>query len=101
MVCRHTIIASVVTVIERPSASATSVNDPMNDEAQYHEIDAAMLYIEEARRRAEGGAAKLRDMGAESHLIEAMERAQADLSEAARHLRQGTLFAVPSAQTSL
>ena len=73
----------------------------MNDEAQFHEVDAAMLYIEEARRRAENGTAKLRSMGAEPHLIEAMEQAQADLSDAARRLRQGTFFAVPSAQTSI
>lgn len=73
----------------------------MNDEREYREIDVAMLYIEEARRRTEGGASTLRGMDAEPHLVEAVERAQAELSEVARSFRQGTFFAVPGAQTSL
>lgn len=43
----------------------------------------------------------MRKEGAEQHLIDAVERAQADLSDDARRFRQSTLFAVPSAQTSL
>jgi len=73
----------------------------MSDEQHFREIDVAMLYIEEARRRAENGVDELRRAGAEPHLIEALERAQADLSDTARHLRQGTFFAVPSAQATL
>lgn len=83
-----------------PSGPPGSFGGPVNDERQYREIDVAMLYIEEARRRAEGGAGALRKMDADPHLVEAMERAQAELSEVARSLRQGTFFAVPSAQTS-
>jgi len=71
------------------------------DEAHYAEIDAAMLYIEEARARTERAAAALRKNGADEHLIEALERTQAELSDVARKLRQGTLFAVPSAQLRL
>jgi len=71
------------------------------DEAHFGEIDAAMLYIEEARARTERAAAALRASGADGHLIEALERTQAELSEVARGLRQGTLFAVPSAQLRL
>jgi len=71
------------------------------DEEHFSEIDAAMLYIEEARARAERGAAALRKAGAEPHLIEALENAQEQLEDASRTLMQGTLFAVPSAQTSL
>lgn len=71
------------------------------DEEHFSEIDAAMLYIEEARARAERGAAALRKAGAERHLIEALERTQKQLEDAHRTLMQGTLFAVPSAQTSL
>lgn len=71
------------------------------DEADYAEIDAAMLYIEEARGRAERAASSLRSTGADEHLVEALERTQRQLSDAARQLRQGTFFAVPSAQTSL
>jgi len=71
------------------------------DESHFNEIDAVMLYVEEARGRAERAAATLRAAGAEHHLVEAVEATQARLSEVARELRQGTLFAVPTAQTSL
>lgn len=69
-------------------------------ETHFAEIDAAMLYIEEARARSERAAKTLRAQGADEHLVEALEGAQEQLSDIARALRQGTLFAVPSAQTS-
>lgn len=71
------------------------------DEQHFAEIDVAMLYIEEARARAERATATLRAEGADDHLIEALERTQTDLSDVARRLRQGTLFAVPKEQLSL
>lgn len=71
------------------------------DEAHFAEIDVAMLYIEEARVRAERAAEALRRGGAEPHLVEALERAEGELSDIARRLRQGTLFAVPKEQLSL
>jgi hypothetical protein len=71
------------------------------DEQHFHEVDVAMLYVEEARARAERGAEALRKTGADHHLVEALERAEGELSEVARHLRQGTLFAVPKEQLSL
>jgi phosphopantothenate synthetase len=71
------------------------------DEAHFAEIDVAMLYIEEARRRAERAADALRKSGAEEQLVEAMESAEAELSDVARRLRQGTLFAVPKEQLTL
>jgi hypothetical protein len=70
------------------------------DERHFAEIDASMMYIEEARARAERAAKVLRREGAPAHLVEAVEAAQETLSEAARELRQGTLFAVPTGQTS-
>ena len=71
------------------------------DEKHFAEIDVAMLYIEEARERAERAAAALRAEGAEDHLVEALERSQTELSDVARRLRQGTLFAVAKDQLSL
>lgn len=71
------------------------------DEKHFAEIDVAMLYIEEARERAERAAKALRAEGAEAHLIEALERSTTELSEVARRLRQGTFFAVPKEQLSL
>ena len=70
------------------------------DEQHFGEVDVVLLYIEDARRRAERAAADLRGTGAEDFLLEALEQAQQDLSEAARKLRQGTFFAVPKAQLS-
>jgi hypothetical protein len=70
------------------------------DEHHYAEIDATMLYIEEARARAERAASKLRQDGADEHLTEALEQTQEQLSAAARELRQATYFVVPKAQSS-
>lgn len=71
------------------------------DETHYKEIEATMLYIEEARWRAERALATLTSAGAEAHLIEAAQNAMEELSVAHRRLMQSTLFAVPSAQSSL
>lgn len=77
------------------------MTDQERDEAHFAEIDVAMLYVEEARARAERAAKQLKGAGAEPHLVEALERTQAQLSDTARQLRQGTFFAVPSAQGTL
>jgi hypothetical protein len=71
------------------------------DETHFAEIDAAMVYIEDARARAERAAKALRAGGAEPHLVTALEDAQEQLSELARSLRHGTLFAVPAGQQTL
>lgn len=71
------------------------------DEQHFAEIDVAMLYIEEARVRTERAAATLRASGADEHLVEALEKTQCELSDVARRLRQGTLFAVPKEQLTL
>lgn len=60
-----------------------------------------MLYIEEARSRAERAAEALRKAGADEHLVDAVARAEEEISDVARRLRQGTLFAVPKEQLSL
>jgi hypothetical protein len=71
------------------------------DEQNYGEVDVVLLYLEDARRRAERAVADLRAGGAEDFLVEALEQVQEDISEAARKLRQGTFFAVPKAQLTL
>lgn len=60
-----------------------------------------MLYIEQARSRAERAAAALRKNGADEHLVDALTQAEQELSDLARRLRQGTFFAVPKEQLSL
>ena len=71
------------------------------DEQHFAEIDVAMIYIEEARARTERAAATLLKTGADDHLVEALERTQTELSDVARRLRQGTLFAIPKEQLTL
>jgi hypothetical protein len=73
---------------------------PMEEE-HFAEIDVAMLYVEEARSRAERAVDALRRNGADDHLIAALTQAERELSDVARRLRQGTLFAVPKEQLSL
>ena len=70
------------------------------DEKHYGEVDVVLLCIEHAPRRAERAAAELRGSGAEDFLVEALEQAQAELSETAKKLIQGSFFAVPKAQLS-
>ncbi len=87
------------------SASSSSVERERRlqelDEKHFAEIDVVMLYVEEARRRAESAAAELRRDGADAHLAEALERSVEELSDVARRLRQGTFFAVPKEQLSI
>lgn len=71
------------------------------DEQQYGEVDVVLLYIEDARRRAERAAAELRTGGAEDFLVEAMEQVQEELSRSAKKLIQGTFYAVPKTQLTL
>lgn len=86
---------------ERPGNVTPPVSAQAHDEQTYGEVDVVLLYIEDARRRSERAAAALRAGGAEDFLVEALERAQEDLSEAAKRLTQGTFFAVPKAQLTL
>ena len=59
------------------------------------------LSIEKSRARAERAAEALKELGAEPHLVDALERVQEELTSAARLLRQGTYFAVPNAQEEI
>ena len=71
------------------------------DEKHFAEIEVAMLYVEEARERTERAAKALSADGADGHLVEALDRATAELSDVGRRLRQGTYFAVPKEQLNL
>lgn len=89
----------------KPSARSSTVSSERRrqelDEQHFEQVDVAMLYIEQARERTERAAAELRKLGAERHLVEAMERSEQELSDVARRLRQGTFFAVPKEQLTL
>ena len=90
----------------RPPSATSSTLSPERrlqelDEQHFAEIDVAMLYIEEARSRAERAVDALRKSGADEHLVKAVAKAETELSDVGRRLRQGTLFAVPKEQLSL
>ena len=73
----------------------------MRNETHFKEIDVTLMYVEEARSRAERAATALRGAGAEPHLVEALDEARAELSSTQKRLLQRTHFAVPSAQATL
>lgn len=68
------------------------------NEAHFSEIERALLYISDARERAERSAAALAKDGAEEHLVAALRAAEADLAALHKRLLQSTYFAVPKAQ---
>ncbi len=70
------------------------------DDQDFEEIDVVMMYIEEARSRAERAAKALQKAEAEPHLVEALEQARQQLSDTQRLLLQRTHFAAPSAQAT-
>ena len=70
-------------------------------EAHFADIEKTLLYISEARQRAEKAAKELRRDEAESHLIAALEEAERELEALGRKLMQQTYFAVPKEQLSL
>lgn len=71
------------------------------DESHFKEIDAALMYIEEARARVERAARDLRRDGADEHLLGALDQARERLSDTQRRLLQQTHFAAPSVQATL
>jgi hypothetical protein len=65
------------------------------NEAHFAEIEKTLLYVSEARERAERAARTIgRDKG-DIHLVEALERTEAELLALHRRLMQATYFAVP------
>lgn len=64
----------------------------MNEE-HFRQIETVMLYVGEARKRAERAQKALTKMKAEPHLIEAVKRVERELSETNRFFRHGTYFA--------
>jgi hypothetical protein len=71
------------------------------NEAHFAEIERALLYISEARERAERTARELERTGADAHLIRALEDAEGELKLVGRTLMQRTYFAVPKEQLTL
>lgn len=71
------------------------------NEAHFAEIEKTLLYISEARRRADKAANELGRDDAGSHLVAALHEAERELEALGRRLMQQTYFAVPKDQLSL
>jgi hypothetical protein len=71
------------------------------NEAHYGEVERVLLYISEARERAERARRALEKDGAEPHLIAALRSSEAHLQAEHRRLMQTTFYAVPSSQDRL
>jgi len=71
------------------------------NEAHFAEIEKTLLYVAEARERAERAGRALARDGAEPHLVEALEEVERELEALGRTLMQRTYFAVPKEQLTL
>ncbi len=71
------------------------------NEAHFREIEKVLLYVSEARRRAESVAEAIERDGAEAHLVAALRDAERELADLHRRLMQGTYWAVPKQQLTL
>ncbi len=65
------------------------------NEAHFSEIEKVLLYISEARERAERARLTLVKDGAEAHLVTALQTSEDALRGEHRRLMQATFYAVP------
>jgi hypothetical protein len=65
------------------------------NEAHFAQVEKTLLYVSEARERAERAAKSLERDGADAHLVEALEGAEQELLAVHRRLMQATYFAIP------
>jgi hypothetical protein len=65
------------------------------NEAHHSEVEKVLLYISEARERAERARLALVKSGAEAHLIAALQETEDHLRQEHRRLLQQTFYAVP------
>jgi len=65
------------------------------NEAHHSEVEKVLLYISEARERAEKARRCLIRDGAEPHLVEALQESEECLRQEHRRLLQRTFYAIP------
>lgn len=72
----------------------------MNEE-HFSEIEATLLYISEARQRAQKARRSLEKQGAETHLVDAVRHTEVQLRDLHKALMQSTYFAVPDTEEQM
>ena len=65
-------------------------------ESHLSEVEKTLLYISEARQRAERARSTLESAGAEPHLVAALKATEQALADDHKKLMQRTFFAVPT-----
>ena len=72
------------------------------NEAHFAKIEKTLLFVSDARKRAEKAAKELKRDGADAHLVAALESAEKrELEALGRRPMQQTYFAVPKDQLEL
>lgn len=82
-----------------PSSRARSI--AAVNEAHISEVERVLLYVSEARERAERARALLAKDGAEPHLVAALQESEERLRAEHSRLLQKTFYAVPGGQDKL
>ena len=67
---------------------------PMN-ELNSSEVEKVLLFVSDARQRAAKARARLEKVGAEPHVLRALQETEDSLASSHRNLMQATYFAVP------
>lgn len=67
----------------------------MMNEAHHSEVEKVLLYISEARERAERARVALAKDGADQHLVASLQETEERLRQEHRRLLQTTFYAVP------
>jgi hypothetical protein len=70
-------------------------------EVHSKEVERVLLFVSDAQERARRAADQLRQDGADSHVVEAIEGAQDELADLHRRLMQSTYYAVPETAQKL
>lgn len=71
------------------------------NEAHISEVERVLLYVSEARERAERARRALEKDGAEAHLVAALLETEARMRAEHSRLMQTTFYAVPGGQDKL
>ena len=65
------------------------------DEKQFGEIEKALLFVSESRKRVQRASKTIAAAGADQHLVDALDELESNLAELHRTTMQKTYFAVP------
>lgn len=65
------------------------------EEVHFKEVEKVLLYLSDARTRAQKAGENVANDGADAHVVEALRETERQLGELHRKLSQGTYYAEP------